>query len=180
MTAVPSSAASKAVELLEQYAGPLTGKQAMVIGNGEMGRLGGRPAAGPGLRGDGDSAYLPPRGDRSARRLPVAAYEDRFDQMDGMDLLLSATTSPHYTVIADAVARQIHPPRWMVDLAIPRDIQPETEGIKGVRVFNVDDLEGCAPQPGGPRPKPGRSCSGGRSSFTAGSITRTVCPRWSS
>lgn len=146
MTAVPSSAASKAVELLEQYAGPLAGKQAMVIGNGEMGRL-----AASLLRDRGCGVTVTLRTYRHGETVVpagcrVAAYEDRFDQMDGMDLLLSATTSPHYTVTADAVARQIHPPRWMVDLAIPRDIQPETEGIKGVRVFNVDDLEGCAPQ----------------------------------
>ncbi|MCD8375379.1 MAG: hypothetical protein LUD69_00355, partial [Oscillospiraceae bacterium] len=38
-----------------------------------------------------------------------------------------------------------HPPAWAVDLAIPRDIDPQAGQIDGVKLFNVDDLQGCAP-----------------------------------
>ena len=70
----------------------------------------------------------------------VVAYEDRFVHMDGIDLVISATTSPHYTVAKEQFDQLCIPPRILVDLAIPRDIQPEIGEIPGVELYNVDDL----------------------------------------
>ena len=70
----------------------------------------------------------------------VIPYEERMDHIDGADLLISATTSPHYTVTKDMVALMKNPPRILVDLAIPRDIEPECQALPGIKLFNVDDL----------------------------------------
>lgn len=146
MTALPTSAASRAVDLLAEHAGALAGKTAMVIGNGEMGRL-----AASLLRDKGCRVTVTLRTYRHGQTVipagcAVAPYEGRYSAMEGMDLLLSATTSPHYTVTLPEIDALAHPPAWMVDLAIPRDIQPEVGQVPGVTLFNVDDLQDCAPR----------------------------------
>lgn len=145
MTALPTSAASRAVELLSEHAGTLKGKRAMVIGNGEMGRL-----AAALLRDRGCQVTVTLRTYRHGQTLVpagcgVAPYEERYSAMEGMDVLFSATTSPHYTVTVQELQALIHPPAWIVDLAIPRDIQPEVGEMAKVTLFNVDDLKDCTP-----------------------------------
>ncbi|NCB63690.1 MAG: glutamyl-tRNA reductase, partial [Clostridia bacterium] len=70
----------------------------------------------------------------------VVPYDDRIPAMDGMDLVLSATTSPHYTVTAQQLRELRNPPAFAVDLAMPRDIQSEVGDLPGVTLFNVDTL----------------------------------------
>ena len=146
LSPLPASAASRAVELLEGELGSLAGKRAMVIGNGEMGRL-----AAALLRDRGCDVTVTLRTYRHGETLvpagcAVVPYEERFAQMEGQDLLLSATTSPHYTVTVEGMAPLRNPPRYLADLAIPRDIQPELAENPGMKLYNVDDLQGAAPQ----------------------------------
>ena len=144
ITALPTSAASRAVELLGEHT-PLAGCRAVVIGNGEMGRL-----AASLLRERGCEVTVTLRTYRHGQTVvpagcAVAPYEGRYAAMEGAQVLLSATTSPHYTVTAQGLAALAKPPAWVVDLAIPRDVQPEAGEIPGVTVFNVDDLQDCSP-----------------------------------
>ena len=123
LTGLPTSAAHQAVAALEERMGSLAGKRAMVIGNGEMGRL-----AASLLRDAGCAVTVTLRSYRHAA-------------MENMDLLISATTSPHYTVMAEPFTAVVNPPKLLVDLAIPRDIQPDLgEAADGVVLLNVDDL----------------------------------------
>ncbi len=141
LTRLPTSAAHQAVAALENRAGSLAGKRAMVIGNGEMGRL-----AASLLRDAGCAVTVTLRSYRHGETVvpagcAVAAYDDRYTAMEGMDLLVSATTSPHYTVMAEPFTEVKNPPKLLVDLAIPRDIQPDLGEIAaGVVLLNVDDL----------------------------------------
>lgn len=144
-TALPASAASRAVELLGERLGGLQGRKVMVIGNGEMGRL-----AALLLHSGGCEVTVTLRTYRHGETIIppgclVAPYEERFSHMEGLDGLISATASPHFTVKAGDIAGLSRPPRIVVDLAIPRDIQPEVGDIKGVTAFNVDDLAECVP-----------------------------------
>ena len=140
LTAIPTSAASMAVELLRQKLGDLTGKQAIVIGNGEMGRLSAELLYQAGcrvrvtLRTYRHGETIVPRG------CGVVAYDERFDHMAGADILISATTSPHYTVTVRQLSTLETPPAVLVDLAIPRDIEPEVGNLQGVSLYNIDDL----------------------------------------
>ena len=140
LNAVPTSAASMAVELLQKEAGSLKGKQALVIGNGEMGRL-----AASLLYNAGAHTSVTLRTYRHGETIipsgcGVVPYEERLEHMEGADLLISATTSPHYTVTADMLKCLKNPPRILVDLSIPRDIEPACKELPGIRLFNVDDL----------------------------------------
>lgn len=140
LTAVSSSAASMAVALIKEKLGPLTHKKAMVIGNGEMGRL-----AASLLQKEGCDVLVTLRSYRHGETIVppgcgVVPYDERMQHMNGMDILISATTSPHYTVTADQLSSLSHPPVIAVDLAIPRDIQPEAGNMLGLSLYNIDDL----------------------------------------
>lgn len=137
---VSASAAERAVNVLRAAAGSLDGLRALVIGNGEMGRLAAT------LLGDaGCAVSVTLRTYRHGETIVppgcgVVAYDDRAAAMDGMDIVLSATTSPHYTVTAEQVAALKKPPAFVVDLAMPRDVQPAVGELAGVTLFNVDTL----------------------------------------
>lgn len=140
LTAVSSSAASMAVALIKEKLGPLTHKKAMVIGNGEMGRL-----AASLLQKEGCDVRVTLRSYRHGETIVppgcgVVPYDERMQHMNGIDILISATTSPHYTVTADQLSSLSHPPVIAVDLAIPRDIQPEAGNLPGLSLYNIDDL----------------------------------------
>lgn len=140
LTALPTSAASMAVELLQKKLGNLKGKKAVVIGNGEMGRLTAEL-----LHNAGADVAVTLRTYRHGQTIVpagcgVIAYGHRFHAMDGVDLVVSATTSPHFTVTADNLLSMAAPPSVLVDLAIPRDIQPEAGQLDGIELYNVHDL----------------------------------------
>lgn len=140
LTSVPTSAAGMAVALLKEKFENLAGKKALVIGNGEMGRLSASL-----LQQAGCEAWVTLRTYRHGETIVppgcgVVPYDERFTRMDGCDLLISATTSPHYTVTADQLAALSSPPSVLVDLAIPRDIQPEAGALPGISLYNIDDL----------------------------------------
>lgn len=144
LSGVSISAAHRAVAVLERDSAPLAGKRALVIGNGEIGRL-----CAALLHAAGCAVTVTLRTYRHGETVVPAGcatvpYEARYTAMDGADLLISATTSPHYTVTVPQLSALKHPPRQMVDLAIPRDIQPEAGDLPDVRLYNMDDLGAAA------------------------------------
>ncbi len=140
LTGVATSAAARAVEVLQRDLGDLRGRRALVIGNGEMGRL-----SADLLHEAGCAVTVTLRTYRHGETVvpagcAVTPYEERFAAMEGMDILLSATTSPHYTVSAEQMSMLKTRPGRVVDLAMPRDVDPAVGDIPGVTLYNVDTL----------------------------------------
>ena len=140
LTGVPASAAQRAVDLLERNLGGLKGKTALVVGNGEMGRLSARL-----LRDKGCAVTVTVRTyHRGQTVIPngcaTVSYDDRYAAMEGTDLLISATKSPHCTVTEEQYRQVANPPRVLADLAIPRDIDPAIGGLEGFTLYNMDSL----------------------------------------
>lgn len=138
LTAVSSSAAEGAVKLLEEKSGGLAGKKVLVIGNGEMGRT----AAGL-LRQKGCKVTVTLRSYRHGETViptgcKAVPYNKRFLFINEFDILISATASPHYTITLPDVEEIERLPEYMVDLALPRDIQPQIGELTSL--YNVDDL----------------------------------------
>lgn len=135
---VPRSAAAQGAVLAETLLGGLAGCRAVVIGNGEMGRLacGELTARGAAvtvtLRSYRHGETVVPRG------CSTVAYDRRMEAIEGADLVVSATTSPHYTLTAAQLAGLARRPRLIVDLALPRDVEPAAGELTMVR--NMDDL----------------------------------------
>ena len=138
--AVPRSSAAQAVELLRSVCGELRDKKALVIGNGEMGRL----CAGL-LRDAGCAVTVTLRTYRHGETVVpfgcrTVDYKERAEEMGRSDFVVSATTSPHFTVTKAMVESLARVPAVFVDLAVPRDIEPEVEAIPGVFCYNIDDI----------------------------------------
>lgn len=146
---VPTSAAHRGVEKARDALHGLNGKCAVVIGNGEMGRL-----TATLLHQAGCEVTITLRTYRHGETIVPAGckthpYDDRFSIIDGADLVVSATTSPHFTLTQEQVQAMQTPPQLIVDLAMPRDID---DGISQVTtVYNLDDLGQLADENAGER-----------------------------
>lgn len=136
---VPASAAEVGVRRAERFFGSLAGHRAVVIGNGEMGRLAARALVRAGsevtvtLRTYRHGETLVPQG------CGTVPYDRRLDAIEGADLVVSATTSPHFTLTAAQMQTLLCPPRLLLDLAMPRDIESTAAGAQ-TALFNLDDL----------------------------------------
>ena len=125
-------------EILERELGDLSGKRILVIGNGQMGRL-----AAEVLRDAGAQVSVTLRTYRHGETLVPAGcgavpYSGRLAAMEGLDALVSATASPHYTLTRQQLETVSRPPRLAVDLAVPRDIDPACAGL--LRLYDTDAL----------------------------------------
>ena len=130
-------------DILSCELGTLAGKKILVIGNGQMGRL-----AAQLLQEAGASVNVTLRTYRHGETVVPAGcgtvnYEDRVAAMENIDALVSATTSPHYTLTVQQLRSVQNPPSVAVDLAVPRDIDPECGQI--LRLFDTDSLGSAGP-----------------------------------
>lgn len=143
LSAAPLSVAGQAVALIEEKLGSLSGTRALVIGNGEMGRLASSLLAAKGcqvtvtLRSYRHGQTIVPAGCRTI------AYDERMSLIPQCDILLSATTSPHYTVTRDDLEDMEQIPYVICDLSMPRDIDPAIRHMTGVcTFFDMDSMGG--------------------------------------
>ena len=141
------SVGSAAVLLAEKIFGTLDRRRILMIGAGKMGEKTMRH-----LKAAGASSILV--SNRSfdhatelAQRLgaqPIP-FEQFLDQMRDVDIVISSTSAPHYVVrqeeIASLMPRRHHRPLFMIDIAVPRDIEPSAHRLEGVYLYNIDDLE---------------------------------------
>ena len=73
-------------------------------------------------------------------------YAERMQHADAADCIISATSSPHYTVTAKALREGIltRKPRLLIDLAVPPDMERSCGHLPGVRMIGIDDFEQIA------------------------------------
>ena len=127
----------RALEVIERHGDV---KRALVIGNGEIGRLMTKTLVKNGyhttmtLRTYRHGQTIVPPGAHTAD------YAARYDKLSDCDVLISATRSPHYTIIANQVRQDAAYPSLWLDLAVPRDIAPEIASLAGVSYYDVDVL----------------------------------------
>lgn len=133
------SAAKIGVLKLCEHFNDISKMNCLVIGNGEMGRMTAGILAERGckvcvtVRQYTRGEVIIPDGCRS---IP---YDDRYAYLARADAVVSATTSPHYTLKKDRFILD-GKKRVLVDLAVPRDIEPEIAEIAGTIVYDMDDL----------------------------------------
>ena len=69
-------------------------------------------------------------------------YEDRYNYLDQMDVVISATSSPHYTLTYSKMKKQLTTAkrRVFVDLAVPMDIEAKISAVDDTCYYNIDDF----------------------------------------
>ncbi|HKO16533.1 MAG TPA: glutamyl-tRNA reductase [Gemmatimonadaceae bacterium] len=148
-TAIARGAASvstAALQLARQIFGSLTGRRAMVLGAGEMAELALECLAAEGVRTAVVANRTFERAVALAARYGATAmhYEQCWEQLAGVDVLLCSTAAPHPVVTADhvraAVERRRHQPLCILDIAMPRDVDPAVRQLENVYLYDLDDL----------------------------------------
>jgi glutamyl-tRNA reductase len=142
---MPISISSLAVDLAEQVLGGLDNKLALIIGSGEMSELAARLLRKRGIK----RLYLINRTLSRAQELARAmggeavAWESLHEMLRNVDVVISSTAAPHHVIqseqVKDVMATR-EAPLFFVDIAMPRDIDPEVQVIEGVHLYNLDDL----------------------------------------
>ncbi|MCF0120841.1 MAG: glutamyl-tRNA reductase [Oscillospiraceae bacterium] len=136
------TAMDKAVAMLKNQGHDLNGMKCMVIGNGEMGKL-----AAQTLNRNGADVTVTVRQYRSGIvQIPQGCrridYGDRMSLLPECSIVVSATASPNYTLRADQLeAAGISSPITLIDLAVPRDIDPEVRKIANISLYDIDDFK---------------------------------------
>jgi glutamyl-tRNA reductase len=136
-----------AVELSMQELGDLTGRKVLVIGTGRMSEMAARCLMSAGAGKVNITSRTAASAEDLAIRLNArwVPFEERQRYLETADIVVSSTLSPRYIISreqAEAVARaREHRPLVLIDIAVPRDIDPAVREIEGMRLFDIDDLE---------------------------------------
>jgi glutamyl-tRNA reductase len=149
-TAVGSSSvsvASVAVELAEKIFGNLKGKSVYLVGAGKMSELAARHLLAHGA----ESIFVANRTyDRAvglAHKFNGQAIEFSrlYDTCDRADIVITSTGSPRFIFKREHgerfLALRRNRPMFFIDIAVPRDVDPEMNKLDGVFVYDIDDLQ---------------------------------------
>lgn len=137
-----SSVIHQALERLGEQGFSAGGKTCMVIGNGEMGKV-----TALALKEAGADVTVTVRQYRSGHvSIPQGCkrinYGDRMELFPQCDLVVSATASPNYTLTRELVEQtEMNHPVTLIDLAVPRDIEPETGDLPNVTLYDIDSFK---------------------------------------
>lgn len=146
----PVSVGHAAVTTAAQRLGDLAGRGVLLVGAGAMSeaalRLLRKERIGP--------VYLCSRtierADRTVRRLggEAIAFEAIEDIIDEVDIIMSSSSAPHHLFDRGRVqtlqSRRADRPLLVIDMAVPRDVDPEVGQLSGVQLLNIDDLQSVA------------------------------------
>jgi glutamyl-tRNA reductase len=150
-TQIGSSAVSisyAAVKLAKKIFQDLQGKKAMLVGAGEMAELAAEHLLAQGV----DEIIVANRTvDRAlalARRFngTTISLDELASELQQVDIIISSTGSPEPIISFQDVRKQMRArrnrPLFLIDIAVPRDIDPEVNRLDNVYLYNIDDLQG--------------------------------------
>jgi glutamyl-tRNA reductase len=141
---------SVAVELARRSLGDLGERRVLVVGAGETAELVARALVARGVatvfvanRHYDRAGGLAQRFDGEAVR-----FEELPTQLEAADMIVTATNSPHHIVERDeleqVMATRDGRPLLLVDIAVPRDIEPACRELAGVSLYDIDDVQQIA------------------------------------
>jgi glutamyl-tRNA reductase len=141
------SVSSVAVQLATDFLGDLAGKRALVIGAGENAELTVRTLSERGV----EALFIANR--RYQRALELAQrfggrpvrYDDLPQELECADIVVSSTGAPHQIIgreeLEAVAASRLDRPLVLMDLAVPRDIDPEVRDCPEIALYDMDDLQ---------------------------------------
>ncbi|MGL4362988.1 MAG: glutamyl-tRNA reductase [Cellulosilyticaceae bacterium] len=142
----PLSVSYIGFKYLYEKMGKLKNKKGLIIGAGKMSQLALKYL----YEADVDKLYIANRTCKKAEdlkqiypKLITISYEKRYEILQEVDFIITSTSSPHLII------RKEHMPKcskqiYMLDLALPRDIDPDIRTHKNVLLYDIDDLESQA------------------------------------
>jgi glutamyl-tRNA reductase len=148
-TGVASSAVSisyAAVELAKRIFEDIAGKRAMLIGAGEMAELAATHLLSSGVT----DMLVANRTYERAQELAVrfkgepVPFDDLVERLADVDIVISSTGSPIAIIqakdIKTTIKKRKNRPMFFIDIAVPRDIDPDVNSLDNVYLYDIDDL----------------------------------------
>lgn len=139
----PLSISYIGVKFLKSKIGNLQNKKALVIGLGKMNKLTVKYLQEENL----DTIYISNRShdkvvelENKFNNIVYITYEDRYKVMNDIDIVISATSSPHTIIKYDEISK-IQKEIFMMDIALPRDIDPKIKKLDNIKLYDIDDLK---------------------------------------
>ena len=144
------SVASVAVELAEKIFSSLAERDVLVIGAGETSEKTARALLSRGAR----SIIVANRSHDRAVALATelgghaVKFDDWAEEFERIDIAISSTSAPHHILdragLEPLMKRRHQRPLLLIDIAVPRDIDPEVNYLENVYLYNIDDLQAIA------------------------------------
>jgi len=144
------SVGSVAVELAEKIFSSLDGRHVMVIGAGDTSEKTARALMSRGAK----SIVVANRSIERAQALAAefggraVNFDDWSGEFGNVDIVISSTAAPHHilnrTKLEPLMKLRKNRPLLLVDIAVPRDIDPEVNLMPNVYLYNIDDLQAIA------------------------------------
>ena len=140
------SISSAAVELARKIFGSLGDKKVLLIGAGEMAELAAEHLLGQGVEGITVANRTLSRAVALAKRFggQACSLEELAEQIETVDIIVSSTGSSELIIRSDEVRPLMrvrrNRPLFFIDIAVPRDLDPELNEIENVFLYDIDDL----------------------------------------
>ena len=130
-----------ALDNLREEGITVDGKKCMVIGNGMMGRLSAQTLMDQGA----DVTVTVRKYHSGVVDIPFGCnrinYEDRYELLPSCDMIVSATSSPNYTLTLEELEKvSVDHPIPLIDLAVPRDVEPEVTELSWASLYDIDSF----------------------------------------
>lgn len=135
-----------AVELARKIFDDLEQRSVMLVGTGEMAELAAKHLISYGVK----TIYVVSRTYERAAGLAktlngcALVFEEFVEHMHRADIVISSTGAPHFIIRKETVDKVIHQrkhnPMFFIDIAVPRDVEPEVNELENVYLYDIDDL----------------------------------------
>lgn len=136
-----------AVELARKIFSNFRNKTGMLIGAGEMGELAAHYLVNSGLKDIVVSTRNYERALQLARSYNgrVVRFEEFLSEMVRVDVVICSTGAPNYIIryedMHDIIRRRKNRPLFLIDISVPRNIDPEINNINNIFLYDIDDLQ---------------------------------------
>lgn len=143
-----ASVPSASVDLAKKIFGQLKGRRALVLGSGEMAELATACLVGAGVQATVVAHLHLEQAKSIAAKLggEAVAFDDAWERFASVDIVLTSTAAPHAIVtpakVREAIAARNRRPLCILDIAVPRDVDPEVGNLPNVLLYDIDDLQG--------------------------------------
>ena len=140
------SISSAAVELAQKIFDDLENRTVMLVGTGEMAELAAKHLISYGVKTVYVTSRTYDRAANLARTLNGSAldFEAFKNELHRADIVITSTSASNFIIKKEMVEKAIHErknkPIFFIDIAVPRDIEPDINDLENVYLYDIDDL----------------------------------------
>lgn len=140
------SISSAAVELAQKIFDDLENRTVMLVGTGEMAELAAKHLISYGVKTIYVTSRTYDRAVNLARTLNGSAldFEAFKNELHRADIVITSTSAPNFIIKKEMVEKAIHErknkPIFFIDIAVPRDIEPDVNDLENIYLYDIDDL----------------------------------------